>query len=284
VAPFGGLFVGPDQLKTWLQQLRDAGRLDDSEVFEKAGLSRTEFQTVEQGLYDEAMAHNDYQLGRLVERLKAEGEWENTVLIIGADHSIEAALSRLSGVTMFRPSVGRVPLIFIWPGHIAAGQRFSEQVVSMIDVLPTILDLVGLPMPEVMQGQSLAPLLLSEDGWEPRPVILDEFEMDADTGELHGRIEVVDGRWGASLEIGPSPQALPEERRPVPLLLYDLWNDPMCLYSLHKERPDLVEHYTEFLEAQFAAHQALAQQFTPGAEVPLTPEQLEALRALGYIQ
>ena len=38
------------------------------------------------------------------------------------------------------------------------------------------------------------------------------------------------------------------------------------------------------LEAQFAAHQALAQQFTAGAEVALTPEQLRALRALGYIQ
>ena len=46
----------------------------------------------------------------------------------------------------------------------------------------------------------------------------------------------------------------------------------------------LVEKYTEFLEAQWQAHQALAQQFTPGAEVALTPEQLRALRALGYIQ
>ena len=299
VAPFGGLFVGPDQLKThkeWVQQLRDAGGLDDSEVFEKAGLSRTEFQTVEQGLYDEAMAHNDYQLGRLVERLKAEGEWENTVLIIGSDHSSAAALGSDMGVErldspppewshpMFRPSVSRVPLIFIWPGHIAAGQRFSEQVVSMIDVLPTILDLVGLPMPAVMQGQSLAPLLLGEDGWEPRPVILDQFEVDRITGELRGVIEVVDGRWGASLEIKPNPAAPPERQRPVPLLLYDLWNDPFALWSLHEERPDLVEKYTKFLEAQWEAHQSLAQLFTPSGDVVLTPEQLETLRALGYIQ
>ncbi len=179
--------------------------------------------------------------------------------------------------------MSRVPLIIVWPGRVAGGQRFSQPV-SMIDMLPTILDLAGLPMPDVMQGQSLAPLLLGEEGWEPRPVILDEFYVDHETGELRGRIEVIDGRWGASLGINPDPEVPEEERRPVPLLLYDLWNDPECRHSLHEERPDLVEKYTVFLEAQWEAHQSLAKLFTPGAEVALTPEQLETLRALGYIQ
>jgi len=190
---------------------------------------------------------------------------------------------------MFRSSQTRIPLIIVWPERIAAGQRFGEPV-SMIDMLPTILELAGLPMPEVVQGQSLASLLLGEEDWEPRPVILDEFNVDRDTGRLSGFIEVIDGRWGASLRIDPSPddpvEAAPDllKGRPVPLLLYDLWNDPMCLHSLHEERPDLVEKYTEFLETRFAAHRALAQQFTPGADVALTPEQLRALRALGYIR
>ena len=41
---------------------------------------------------------------------------------------------------------------------------------------------------------------------------------------------------------------------------------------------------TEFLEAQFEAHQVLAQLFTPSASVVLTPEQLRTLRSLGYIR
>ncbi len=45
-----------------------------------------------------------------------------------------------------------------------------------------------------------------------------------------------------------------------------------------------MEKYTAFLEAQWEAHQALAQLFTPSESVALTPEQLETLRALGYIQ
>ena len=131
---------------------------------------------------------------------------------------------------------------------------------------PTLLDLVGLPPAEIAQGQSLAPLMLGREGWEPRPVILDEFYADTATGELLGVIEVVDGRWGASLEINPGPEKRPETQRPVPLLLYDLWNDPMALWSVHEERPDLVQKYTAFLEAQFEAHQLLAKQFTPGED------------------
>ena len=62
------------------------------------------------------------------------------------------------------------------------------------------------------------------------------------------------------------------------------WNDPFALWSVHEERPDLVEKYTTFLEAQFEAHQSLAQLFTRSDPVALTPEQLRTLRALGYIQ
>ena len=59
-----------------------------------------------------------------------------------------------------------------------------------------------------------------------------------------------------------------------------LWFDAWDLSSIDI----LVEHYTEFLEAQWEAHQALAQRFTPGEESPLTREQLRTLRSLGYIR
>ncbi|MEE8519344.1 MAG: sulfatase [Dehalococcoidia bacterium] len=296
VAPFAGLFVSPELRETfgeWDEQLR-AAEGPWFARFEGTGIDRVTYYDAGRGLYDETMAHQDHQLGKLVERLKAQGEWENTLLIVAADHSTGAAGSEFGrGMQdsvppewgpMFRSSVSRAPLMVVWPGRIAGGQRFSQPV-SMVDVLPTILDLVGLPRPEVMQGRSLAPLLMGEEGWEKRPVILDEFVVVQETGEFRGRIEVIDGRWGASLEINPDPEQEHEEKRPAPLLLYDLWNDPLCLKSLHEDRPDLVEKYTAFLEAQWEAHQALAHRFTRSGEVtPLTPEQLETLRALGYIQ
>ena len=298
VPPFAGLF-SPERRRIadeWRERNRQGSRFESGHVA---------YWTAQRDLHDETMAHQDYQLGQLVARLKEAGEWERTLLIIASDHSVTAGsmdynllmrdpipphfLRQDPATPMVRSGVSRVPLIVVWPGHIAGGQRFSQPV-SMIDMLPTILDLVDLPMPEVMQGQSLAPLLLGGAGWEPRPVILDEFAVDRDTGELRGRIEVIDERWGASLAINGGiamrdhPSGFQNERRSVPLLLYDLWNDPDCLHSLHEERPDLVEKYTAFLEAQWEAHQALAKLFTPSEAVSLTPEQLETLRALGYIQ
>jgi arylsulfatase A-like enzyme len=301
VAPFSGMFVSAakrqryyenwELIREWQRQNPASGGWRGG-AFAGTRIDRVGFFETMLGLYDESMAHQDHQIGRLVERLKAAGEWENTLLIVAADHSVEEALWDLAPLLqeelpppwgpLFRSTVTRVPLIFVWPGHIVAGRRFTDAV-SMIDVLPTVLDLVDLPKPEVMQGRSLAPLPRNTGELEPRPVILDEFSRDRATGQLQGQIEIVDGRWGASLWIGPEPQEK-EAARPTPLLLYDLWNDPWCLEPLNDEYPDLVEKYTAFLEKQWEAHQALAQHFTPGGEVELTPEQLETLRALGYIQ
>jgi hypothetical protein len=67
-------------------------------------------------------------------------------------------------------------------------------------------------------------------------------------------------------------------------LLFDVWNDPLALKPMNEERPDLVEKYTKLLQEQWEAHKLLATRFTPGEKVELTPEQLETLRALGYIR
>jgi arylsulfatase A-like enzyme len=302
VAPFAGLYVEPDLRERFYERQRQLAAAAGlarpiypgwypAEAYEKTGISRLAHIDAARSLYDEGMAHNDYQLGQLVERLKAAGEWEHTLLIVAADHGYGHAIKLFDsppprGRPLFNSFRTRIPMIVVWPGRIAAGQRFGQPV-SMIDMLPTLLELAGLPPAEVSMGQSLAPLLLGEVGWEPRPLIFDEFYVDADTGELEGTIEVIDGRWGASLSIQGGSEEEPAENedseRPR-LLLYDLWNDPYCLHSLHEERPDLVEKYTEFLEAQWEAHQALGQRFTRSGEVALTPEQLRTLRALGYIQ
>ena len=89
-------------------------------------------------------------------------------------------------------------------------------------------------------------------------MILDEFYADTATGELLGVIEVVDGPLGrfAGDQSG-SREATGDATAPSPCCSNDLWNDPMALWSVHEERPDLVQKYTAFLEAQFEAHQLL---------------------------
>jgi len=315
LAPFAGLFAstgGRSQMVRWDSTMNAWGRENDArlpserlpwgERFAETGIDRKEYFNLYRALYDESLAHQDYQLGRLVERLRESGDWEHTLLVIAADHGVnrgsvnfvlpladtlpphwstEWPIDGAFQSPIFRSSNSRVPLIFVWPGRIAGGQRL-RQPVSMIDVLPTLLDLTGLPALEITQGQSLAPLLLGREGWNPRPVIFDEFRVNAATGEIYGMIEMLDGRWGASLWIGPPH----DERyhRPSPLILYDVSSDPQALTLMNDARPDLVEKYTALLERQWEAHRLLAQRFTPGGRVELTAAQLETLRALGYIR
>jgi arylsulfatase A-like enzyme len=317
--PFAGLYADPEGRATllrWEEALEPWGAYSTpyTEAFEQAGVDRRGYFTLVRDQYDESMAQQDARIGQLVARLKEEGDWENTLLIIGSDHGHQAG-TRHFGLGLLDPLPAiwegailssfqsRIPLLFVWPGRIAGGQRFSGPV-SMIDVLPTLLDLLDLPVPDYAQGQSLAPLLLGLDGWEPRPVIFDEFYVHSDWDAPQGVIEVLDGRWGASMYVGPPrrndwialrghrdvPRPGSIFREGVPeetprLLLYDVWNDPNALHSLHEERPDLVEKYSALLEHQLGQHLALAQRFTRSDETPLlTPEQLETLRTLGYIR
>jgi arylsulfatase A-like enzyme len=294
-APFAGLFIDPAHQATYLEWYKRiavtpghlAGR------FGRAGIDPVRFNYLATGLYDETMAHQDAAIGRLVDRLKAEGEWDHTLFIVAADHgSYGAGLLPVDpapaawGPANLAASVSHIPLIISWPGRIKPGQRLEQQV-SLIDLLPTVLDLVGLPEPEVVQGRSLVPLFMGRGGWGQEPVILDEFNVRPDTGDLYGTIDVIDGRWGASLQVGRAPgedSELPEYLRPAPLLLYDLWNDPQCLRSLHAGRPEMVRKYTDLLKGRFAAHRSLARGFTRAGSSPLNPEQIETLRTLGYIK
>ncbi len=325
VPPFAGLFVSKEdraRLEQWDEQLFTLagdlfGTTSISDFYdrglERAGIDRQSYYNTRRGLYDETMAHQDRELGRFVQQLKARGEWENTLLVIGSDHGHPAGTFARFGRGLFEPPppgwqgalfdsyATHVPLIFVWSGHIQGNRRCAEPV-SMIDVLPTILELAGLPPPEVLQGRSLAPYLRGEP-LAPREVVFDEFRVDEATGEMIGNIEVLDGRWGASLEIAPatsgSDPALGRHASPAGgrwgavhpffadqprLLLYDLWNDPFALRAVNAEHGDLVEHYQKLLLARWQAHCALATRFQEGESAALDSAQLEQLRALGYVR
>lgn len=293
VAPFAGLFATLDERRTFGEMTKkmESVRFQSyAERVEKSGIDPALYSQISRKLYDESMAYLDHMIGRLVERIKDRGEWENTLFILAADHShISAALPLLDpkrpkyDPPMLSAQVSWIPMIFVWSGKIAPGRRLAEPV-SMIDMLPTVLDLVGLPAPEITQGQSLAPLLRGEPGYTRRPIVFDELNIEEEYSR--GCVEVIDGRWGASLSIDTRPEErrTPLDRaRPVPLLIFDVWEDPHAFRSLHAERPDLVEKYSKVLERIWKEHQALAAKFSRAENVPMTAQQIETLRSLGYL-
>ncbi|HEX7508909.1 MAG TPA: sulfatase-like hydrolase/transferase, partial [Polyangia bacterium] len=119
------------------------------------------------GLYDGEVEHLDECFGALEEGLKSRGLGDTTDLVLLADHgegffehgSLGHAYGNYAELT-------NVPLVFFLPG-LGHGQKIPT-VVSHTDVVPTILDLMGMAADSRVQGESLLPMILRQGPWMPR--------------------------------------------------------------------------------------------------------------------
>jgi arylsulfatase A-like enzyme len=116
--------------------------------------------------YDGEIRYADHHVGRLLDGLKSGGFLDNTIVIVTADHGEEFFEHGTIGHGRSTyEEVLWVPFVMVWPGKIAPGTTTS-QMVGLIDVMPTLLGLLGLPGPPLVQGSSFAALLEQPD----RPV------------------------------------------------------------------------------------------------------------------
>lgn len=99
----------------------------------------------------------DHHIGRVISWLKESGQYDNTILIVTADHGELLGDFDLWGKSSFHDSAYHIPLVVRAPGG-AKGIEYQEMTES-VDVAPTILELMGGSAPSSMDGRSLAPLL-----------------------------------------------------------------------------------------------------------------------------
>jgi arylsulfatase A-like enzyme len=120
---------------------------------ESTGLER------ERQLYDNELAYNDREIGRLLAALKELGLYDDTVVLVTSDHGEEFGEhgSTRHGKTLYQELL-HIPGILKLPGSARAGERL-EAVASNIDVAPTLLDITGAGIPAAFQGRSLLPLI-----------------------------------------------------------------------------------------------------------------------------
>jgi len=106
-------------------------------------------------LYDGEIAYLDAALGKLFAALRARGLYDNALIAVVSDHgeSLGDHGESTHGVFLYDQTI-HVPLVFKFPQGRYAGQRVRSRV-GQVDIAPTILDAVQLPVPPVMQGQSL---------------------------------------------------------------------------------------------------------------------------------
>lgn len=99
----------------------------------------------------------DTQIGRVLDKLEAMGELDNTYIIYTADHGMAIGRHGLQGKQNLYEHTWRVPLIVRGPG-IAAGSR-AQGNVYLLDVLATLCDLTGIQAPTMSEGASFRPVL-----------------------------------------------------------------------------------------------------------------------------
>jgi arylsulfatase len=155
----------------------------------------------------------DKNVGRLLDTLARQGWLEDTIVVFTADHGENLGDHHLLFKGTTYDPVTRVPFIVVQPGNQAAGET-REALCSSIDIMPTLLDLVGVPCPELcpVQGTSLVPVMHDSER-QIRDALLIE------NAGIRRSVRTEDAllTWH-----GPDTQGE----------LYDLGADPDCLHNL----------------------------------------------------
>ena len=247
-----------------------------------AGFDADAYVDYDRGWYDGSIRGMDAEIGRLVERLRELGLDRKTLVVFVGDHG-EEFLDH--GRTFHGQStygeLANVPLIVWRPGAVPAG-RVVEETVETVDVMPTILAAVGLPLPQEAQGVSFAPLLDSRGAarWRSRPAFTEKNR----TYEPVGAPPPMDTESFAVVEDGwklvhntVRPRGGPEVE------LYDVRSDPFDQHDVAARHPEVVARLRQRLAAWHS--RAVAARRPPeAATANLSPEEIERLRSLGYLQ
>jgi len=221
-------------------------------------------------LYDLEVRYADEQFGRLMDSLEELGLMSNTLVAFTSDHGEEFwdHGNVGHGHTLY-DELTRVPLIIKPPGDTPPAVRRVETQVRLIDLAPTLLQILGLPPMAEGQGVSLLPLM-EGTAEEDRPSFSEALIY---YGE---KKSVDDGRYRLIV----SPNSNSEE-------LYDLAADPGARHDLAREHPDIVLRLKETLRDHLREQQEFQESLETsgdGGDAVLDNRMKSRLRSLGYLQ
>ncbi len=119
-----------------------------------------------QRVYYAMTAALDHEIGRVMKAVKDAGIEENTLLVFASDHGeMFGAQGRVFKMTFYEEAA-RVPFLLRWPGQIPAGHTASS-CMSTVDIMPTLLGLVGQAIPPAVEGMDLSRRARGKEGPEP---------------------------------------------------------------------------------------------------------------------
>jgi arylsulfatase A-like enzyme len=224
--------------------------------------------------YQGEVRQNDAAFGALLEGLRARGLLDPSLVVFVADHGEE--FRDHGGVghgrTLYQEVV-RVPLAVRLPGGARGGTR-DVAPLQQVDVMPTLLALLGAPPPSGLEGRDQSASWLGRGRTDEAPLMLSRLLFDG-----RDKVAVRTGRHKLILNTDAAP---PGGR--VPVELYDLTADPNERAAVTGSRPVVVGALRAEAARLLAAHGLVRQRLKAGHEIDLTAEERERFRALGYLQ
>jgi arylsulfatase len=130
----------------------------------------------------------DTHVGAILDTLTACGLDEHTIVVYTSDHGDMMGSHRLLAKCVMYEEAVRVPLLVRLPGQTSS--RRVRAPVSQIDVVPTLLDLMGQPIPDHLEGESLRPLLERGDQAPTRDVFIEWNGHNNGFGDVIGSVSV----------------------------------------------------------------------------------------------
>ncbi len=220
--------------------------------------------------YDGEIAYTDSAVGRLLTALRARGLYDGALIAVMADHgeSLGEHGEQTHGVFLYDETI-HVPLLFKLPADRAAGRRV-ETMVELVDVAPTVLREVGIPVPTGMQGESLLGMMKPPGAAGAKAGATEDRPAYAETDYPHRAFG-----WSSlrALRSGKYLYIRAPERE-----LYNQAADPPEQHNLAASSKAVADTLASQLD-QFRSQtsQTLVELAKPDAQ------QMEKLQALGYV-
>lgn len=250
----------------WNQRFAAAGGAPESLA---NALQRREFVDA----YDGEIAFTDAEFGRLLAHLEARGLAENTLVVVTADHGEGLTQHGAMGhaVNVYEEAV-HVPLLLRWPGVLPAGRKLAAPVAA-IDVLPTLLAMLGVAHEDALGGRDLGAALHGG-----------ELAADADVfthRRPYDKSQIVDGTrvFGELFALRRGNWKWIQGTQDGTRQLFDLARDPSESTNLANREPARADEMSRAV----ATHRDEQQQIAPPAATEVAPDDQQRLRALGYV-
>jgi len=215
------------------------------------------------GLYDGGIYYVDERFGRLVRALKEQGLYDSMLIVVTADHGEEFLEHGRFKHSQIHNETLRVPLIVKFPGQDQG--RIVEHDVRLADIVPTMLDQAGIPLPKAMEGRALSN---ETTGTLPHPMIFASHQKPPEPDPDLRQYSLRQGDWTLVYRE-------PSDGKGVTADLYHTAVD----FDQRKPVTDQEERSASMLRSI----QEWRVGVDAGERIDLDQDTLDHLRALGYV-